>query len=162
MSVDAKRFGWLSHPALSESARLAGLNQGWRMFAPHPMLDDGWYVIPARLADGSEVDLFRGGAPVTREKPERVFADYPTHRWLTFNLGLRQRQGHAMIVPYLEWLRRRWDAEHPRDERVVSLEMIYMQEDTRFDTTEADPRPVKMWAGEVRSGRLQVPLTAMR
>jgi hypothetical protein len=35
-----------------------GLNQRWDMFAPSPVRNSGWYVIPGVLTDGSKVDVF--------------------------------------------------------------------------------------------------------
>lgn len=43
--------------------QLASLDQSWNMFAPDPMAADGWLLAPARLADGSELDLLAGGPP---------------------------------------------------------------------------------------------------
>jgi hypothetical protein len=37
-------------------------------------------VIPGKLKNGAEVDLFRGGSPVSWEKPDVVSAEYPDHR----------------------------------------------------------------------------------
>ena len=34
------------------------------MFAPYPLKDDGWYVMPGVLFSGDEVDLWGGGSPV--------------------------------------------------------------------------------------------------
>ncbi len=35
------------------------LDQKWSMFAPYPLMDDGWYVIPGKLKNGTEIDLFQ-------------------------------------------------------------------------------------------------------
>jgi predicted DCC family thiol-disulfide oxidoreductase YuxK/uncharacterized membrane protein YphA (DoxX/SURF4 family) len=43
--------------------QFASLDQRWNMFAPDPMGADGWLVAPARLADGTEIDLLTGGRP---------------------------------------------------------------------------------------------------
>ncbi|HTL71053.1 MAG TPA: HTTM domain-containing protein, partial [Candidatus Eisenbacteria bacterium] len=39
--------------------KLLYLDQKWDMFSPYPLKMDGWYVIQAKLADGSRVDFFR-------------------------------------------------------------------------------------------------------
>lgn len=44
---------------------LLGLNQKWDMFAPRPVVEDGWYVIDGTLRNGRHVDLFRNGAEVS-------------------------------------------------------------------------------------------------
>ena len=35
------------------------LDQCWDMFAPYPMLDDGWFLLPATFADGSMADIWK-------------------------------------------------------------------------------------------------------
>jgi hypothetical protein len=146
MSVDSRRFRGFQTAFFSRMASVFQLEQGWRMFAPHPLLDDGWIVIPARLADGTEVDLQRNGRPVDFDKPTRVSAEFPTHRWLLFAQSVRGSERHARA--YLDWLVSEWNARHGPEQRVASLELIFMQEDTRFDTTEARPRPIKLHALE--------------
>ena len=54
----------LIHPV----ALATRLDQNWKMFSPKPPSDDGHWVFPATLRDGSVVDLFRyTGGPVFRD-----------------------------------------------------------------------------------------------
>ena len=55
----------------------ASLDQGWNMFAPDPMGADGWLLMPAKLADGSAIDLLTGAAP----SDEPRYADPLYSRW---------------------------------------------------------------------------------
>jgi predicted DCC family thiol-disulfide oxidoreductase YuxK len=55
----------------------SGLDQQWNMFSPDPASSDGWMLAPARLADGTEIDLFTGRAP--DEGPR--YADPLYSRW---------------------------------------------------------------------------------
>jgi predicted DCC family thiol-disulfide oxidoreductase YuxK len=50
---------------------ISGVDQYWSMFAPYPQTDNGWYVIPAKLVDGSEIDLFTGES-VTWDRPASI------------------------------------------------------------------------------------------
>jgi hypothetical protein len=34
------------------------LDQYWSMFAPYPLKDDGWYVMPGKTVDGREADVW--------------------------------------------------------------------------------------------------------
>ena len=54
-----------------------GLDQQWNMFSPNPASSDGWMIAPARLADGTEIDLFTGRP--TDEGPR--YADPLYSRW---------------------------------------------------------------------------------
>jgi hypothetical protein len=54
----------LPAPLLRAPGRVLAIHQSWRMFAPSPFTDNGWFVLVGTLADGRQVDLMRGGAPV--------------------------------------------------------------------------------------------------
>ena len=125
--------------AVPESLRPLGeqlcLRQKWSMFAS-PLRADGWWVMPATLQDGSEVDLHTGAAPVRWEKPEDVAATFPTSRcmkWLTYAWGASGPEHRDLIASYAAWLRREWDARHAAPERVESLRILYRAEETRPD-----------------------------
>src|SRR3546814_20825121 len=45
-----------SYHAMTPVFRVLRIDQLWNMFAPYPLKEDGWWVFPARLADGSEID----------------------------------------------------------------------------------------------------------
>ncbi|MBI2682798.1 MAG: HTTM domain-containing protein [Acidobacteriales bacterium] len=59
------------------------VDQIWDMFSPGPLRDDGWYVIPAQLKNGKEIDLWRNGAPVSWDRPSAaaVAGQYRDERW---------------------------------------------------------------------------------
>lgn len=113
---------WVGH--------VTGLAQVWAMFAPFPKTDDGWYVIPARLASGAEVDLFRGGAPLDWAKPADASALYPNAYWQKY-LEYVWSQDRAWLRPhYARYLCRRWNDAHGGGEELRTLDIIYMREDT--------------------------------
>ncbi len=111
--------------------RLVGLNQKWNMFAPYPSRGDGWFVIPGSLADGSVVDLFTGGGPVSWDKPALVTATLANQNWrkYLFSLTLRGRDAHRQL--YARYLAQQWNRWNSGDRRVVSLEVCFMKEFTR-------------------------------
>ena len=57
------------------------LRQYWTMFAPRPVMDDGWLVMEAVLADGSHVDLMRDGRPVNFNKPGLISSEFLNSKW---------------------------------------------------------------------------------
>jgi hypothetical protein len=105
---------------------LARLEQNWNMFAPKALDVDGWFVLEARLRDGSVVDLMTGST-VTDEKPAVIsyasqrWQKYLTNLWLAQNLGARQ--------PYLRYVCRKWNAAHARDpgQQVAAVKMYYWE-----------------------------------
>ena len=71
-------FAQLRPPAgVNRAVLFTGLDQQWNMFAPRPASSDGWMIAPAKLADGTAVDLFTWRAP--DEGPR--YADPLYSRW---------------------------------------------------------------------------------
>lgn len=74
--------GWLAayrpQGQLSELLVSFSIDQRWDMFAPDPARADGWMLAPAKLADGTTLDLFTGG-PVS-DAPR--WADPLYTRWV--------------------------------------------------------------------------------
>ena len=126
-------------PAYVRSAAFVmGIDQTWNMFAPAPLKDDGWYVIPGRLASGEVVDLFRGGGAVRWDKPEPVAAIFPSTRWMRYSNVVRYYPGYA--PGYARYLCRRWNDAHGADRRLQELEIVFMLEWTLPDYRPSEPR----------------------
>ncbi|MGH7816496.1 MAG: hypothetical protein ACREOR_03820, partial [Candidatus Binatia bacterium] len=107
----------------------AGLDQSWNMFAPFPAKDDGWYVIPGKLRNGTTVDLFRAGKPVSFTKPTYGSFEFKNHRWVKFSENLRHR---AFLHPgYARHLCRDWNRRHRGGEILDELEIIWVLELTQ-------------------------------
>ncbi len=112
------------------ASALLGLGQRWEMFAPDPLRDDGWWVVPASLADGSEVDLFRGRSPIVWDKPDSPSGEFRSHRWRKYLMSLWAERHRVLAIPYAQWLRRTWEAEHGPQRAVTAMEIYYMMEYT--------------------------------
>ena len=113
-------------------------DQMWNMFSPYPLKEDGWYVIPATLADGSKVDLFRDGLPVSWDKPPHVAALYPHERWRKYMMNLWDKNNAGYRQYYLDYLCYEWNSEHEGQKRAVEVEMYFMEEFT-LDNYEHEP-----------------------
>ena len=58
---------WDWYRALDGPLKALRLKQSWGMFAPSPMVDDGWFVIIGTRVDGTVEELYnRGGVPHRR------------------------------------------------------------------------------------------------
>lgn len=121
---------------------LTTLAQRWDMFAPYPLTDDGWYVIAATLHDGSEVDIFRGGAPLSWEKPAWVVFDYPSDRWRKFHMNLYREDYKGIRRFYAQYLCWDWNRRHETDHQLDGLDIYFMQELTRpnYETAPVEKR----------------------
>lgn len=107
-------------------AKVLRLDQRWNLFAPYPYRDDGWIVVAATLADGSQIDLFRDGAVLSYEHPSVIYDLYPRPRWRRYFLSLRLEGNAEFRVPYIQYLCKEWDGS--TRPKVESIEVIYMLE----------------------------------
>ena len=110
------------------------INQTWRMFSPNIYRFDGWFVIPGKLKDGRELDLLRRGAPVSWERPSRIYKElYGNQRRLKYMESLSRRRAASRRLPYAQYLCRDWNSRHRGDEQLQELEIYFMQERTLPD-----------------------------
>lgn len=109
-------------------AKLSRLDQDWKMYVRFP--DDGWFVMPCRLADGSTYDIFRD-QNLSYEKPEVISAEFPTARLKKLFLDHRVGRDPRVAPPLWKWVllyyTREWNRTHP-DRAVTIAQMVYMYE----------------------------------
>jgi predicted DCC family thiol-disulfide oxidoreductase YuxK len=137
---------------------LLGLAQGWTMFTPYPLKDDGWYVIPGKLKNGRQVDLFRNGEEITWAKPELVSATYKNFRWQKYMMNL-WRKGYGQYRPYYAlYLCRDWNSRHQPKLQLEELEIYFLMELTLPNYEYSTPEKVLLLrhrCGETIPGRAE-------
>ncbi len=117
------------YAALTPPFRLLRVDQLWDMFAPFPAKEDGWFVIPAQLANGHEVDLRHPDrAAVSYDKPARVADEFANIRWHKYLERLWSAQFANNRLYYGKWLCRTWNAEHSGGEQLRTFKIVYMLE----------------------------------
>ncbi|HWP60817.1 MAG TPA: HTTM domain-containing protein [Candidatus Acidoferrales bacterium] len=109
------------------------LDQTWRMFAPSPLKDDGWYVVPGRLSNGTVVDIFANGKKVEWDRPADMSETYTTHRWRKYMMNLWRKAYRRHSLHYARYLCRSWNATHGRDEKLEEVSVFFMLERTLPD-----------------------------
>jgi hypothetical protein len=114
---------------LSAFGRAPRLDQKWEMFAPHPLKDDGWFVVAGDLHDGTQRELLRGG-PVRFDKPERIAQSYHGQRWAKYMRNLWLNKYKPMRLYYGRFLCRSHNAGKKRSDSdsLEGFEMFYMKE----------------------------------
>lgn len=117
-------------PSANGLAHWLRLDQRWNMFAPGPMLNDGWYIVEGLTVGGDRIDLWRDGRPVVAEKPVLPSAEFTSQRWQKYMMNLRSKrqEGHRLL--YLHYMCQQWNQQHVGDDQVVELQLVYMQERT--------------------------------
>lgn len=118
---------------LAPPLRILRIDQTWSQFAPAPIKEDGWMVVPAKLADGSEIDLLHPyrGTP-DYGKPWHYSQTHRNIRWHTY-LGNLWDLNNALQRPfYGKYLCRQWNTENRDDpaKRLMTFKLIYMLERT--------------------------------
>jgi predicted DCC family thiol-disulfide oxidoreductase YuxK len=111
---------------------LTRLDQSWSIFAPNPPRDDGWYVIPGQLRDGSEVNLLDRDRPLSEEKPSISDRNriYPTMQWRTYFINLNRSVGQSLMPAYADYLCRQWNARNRGGQELEQVEIIFIDETT--------------------------------
>jgi len=144
-TLNFDRYRSFFPPSLNGFGFLLRIDQMWDMFSPSPLREDGWFVIPGRLKDGREVDLFREGKSVSFEKPKKVSEDYPIERWQKYMMNIAQ-SNYSDHRPYFgRYLCRWWNANHPAPEQVSQFQIDFMMELTQADGQEASPQKLILW-----------------
>jgi hypothetical protein len=117
------------YAALTPAFSLLRVDQRWDMFAPYPSKEDGWFVIPGKLADGSEIDLVHPERPaVSYDKPRRAVDEWPDIRWHKYLERIWSAEYSSNRLYYGRFLCRSWNNKHPADQRLNSFRIIYMLE----------------------------------
>ena len=110
------------------AAKALRLDQKWEMFAPTPNALDGWFVMPAVLADGSIVDIWRAGKPVTYQKPARPWDACPDDYVKKFLVAHRARPNSDVWPWVARYFAREWNAGHSPDRAVTRLQITFIAE----------------------------------
>jgi len=102
------------------------LEQFWQMFAPFPFKDNGWYVLPGKLVDGSEVDVIRPRKPLSYDKPWSIAWDMPDMRWQVYYNRLYDERFAKNRNLFSRYLCREWNRSAAPGKRLVSFDIVYM------------------------------------
>ena len=114
---------------LTPPLRSVRLDQYWDMFAPFPSREDGWFVIPAALKDGTELDLLHPERPGVRyEKPEYITHEWKNIRWHKYLERIWSAQFANNRLYFGRYLCRTWNVAHRGDRQLDTFKIIYMLE----------------------------------
>jgi hypothetical protein len=126
------------HPGrwMSDNTRWFGYlfrtDQHWAMFAPAVFKDDGWYILEGTTTTGKVLDLNRGGAPLTYQKPASVVSLFKNDRWRKYSENYLFINNSWMRPYYCNYLLRIW-GENPAHPPLRHLSVVYMMEVSQPD-----------------------------
>lgn len=136
-----------TEPVPMQAATLAlRLDQYWNMFAPFPLKEDGWYVIPGTLVDGTVVDLMnnRDTLGVSYDKPVDLATTFPTESWRKYFLNLWLKDFEHYREYYAEYQCQRWNGTHTGDLRLKDVDIYFMKEVTPPPAQRGTEKPEKI------------------
>ena len=125
--------------------RTVRLDQSFDMFAPTPWLEDGWYAIPGKLANGDIIDLFNHGGDVRYTKPEFVAYTYDTQRDQKYMMNISDIKYAPYREGYAKYLCRQWNGVHDMKHQVVTFSIMYMMERTMPPGQSVPIEPLTLW-----------------
>lgn len=110
-------------------AQATRLDQRFNMFAPRPLTEDGWYIMPGTLRDGTNIDVYTGEF-VTFDKPKSVAHTYKNQRWQKYMMNLWNSTYREYRLGYGRYLCRNWNKHAVKDKELMTYEIIFMLEKT--------------------------------
>ena len=136
------------------------LQQDWRMFASIASRT-GWLLIPGRLKDGTQLDLFQDGGPLPHwsasqtgepprwTHPSPILYQVKDYRWLGFidRLAFGKR-GDEQRLLYGRYLCREWNGQHDGMQQLETLDMFFMSRPVLPEYphyTDGDYEQVLLW-----------------
>ena len=121
------------------------LDQVWAMFAPYPLREDGWMMLPAKLADGQKVDLMTGGKPVVWSEPVNLARTFRDAQWQKYLMNLWSLENAPHRGYYITYVVNRWNQSHAPAQKVSSAQLIY-QRQTNMDGFRKDKiKTIVLW-----------------
>jgi predicted DCC family thiol-disulfide oxidoreductase YuxK len=109
---------------------LTQLGQSWRMFAPYPDMEDGWYVIEGVTNDGRRLDVWNDGGEPSYARPDDFWSLYRNSQWQKYLTNMWQRRNKG-FRPYLgTYLCREWNQAHDPRDQIELVYVNYMLEET--------------------------------
>jgi hypothetical protein len=124
-SVEPPRYAWTLPPWARAVGYSLRLDQYWGLFAPTPIMNDGWLVMEAELYDHSHVDLLRNGQSLTFDKPRNLSSEYPDWKWQKLEANLAEDSCKHCRTPFGDNLARQWSAEQRDPDKKVRGWVLY-------------------------------------
>jgi hypothetical protein len=97
------------------------------------------------LKDGSKIDLFREGAPLSWEKPASVSGTFPNFRWRKYMMNLWQKPNAFHRPLYAKYLCRKWNETHSGAQQLETVDLYYMLEWTQPNFGALKVEPHFLW-----------------
>ncbi len=101
--------------------------------------------MPGQLVNGTEVDIFRNGAPVSYDKPADVSLLYKNQRWQKYLMNLWLKNYSDYRLSYGKYLCRQWNNSHPANLQLKTFKILFMLEKTKLNYETPEVIPTTVW-----------------
>ncbi|MCA9385931.1 HTTM domain-containing protein [Candidatus Dojkabacteria bacterium] len=119
------------------------IDQYWNMFAPYPLMDDGWYVIVGTQTDGRDINVQKSHEKyIDWEKPEFVAQTYKNQRWRKFMMNIWERSNTGYREPYAKYLCWNWNQNEEHAQQLSSIKIYFVEERTLPNYGVEEPKEV--------------------
>ncbi|MDB6121769.1 MAG: hypothetical protein JWQ71_762 [Pedosphaera sp.] len=149
--LNPRRFALLPH-AIDPLMYVANLDQKWAMFSGK-RTSEIWQFVPAKLRDGSEVNLLTGTDCNLNQRPERLSEQFHTFRWSLYPGWANNTNRPARFKVYGDYLKREWNRNHPPERAVVSFDIFCMRE--RIQIPRPAPRVELLYSDTGKESQLK-------
>jgi hypothetical protein len=113
------------------------IDQGWRMFAPKPSVQDGWYLVSGYKSDGVIIDLWRGAEELDLTKPSHIPEYMKSFRFRRYFTNLNSPHRTQLGPSAVQYF-----CSHTSDFGAVeSVQIDFMLEETMGPGE--DPKPIR-------------------
>jgi hypothetical protein len=128
--LDSHRESPILPVRVTSAGDVLRMEQSWNMISPDALSHDGWFVMPAELNDGSQVDIFTG-KQVSWFNPAHNDAGYaPGSRWRKYLRNLSKPQFDHNLHPFADYLARTYNLAHNPAEQIASFDIVFIEEST--------------------------------
>jgi len=124
------------------------------MFSPHPPKSHWWYVIEAKLDNGTTTEIFKneglwnweGNSPFNFEKPDPFYKSFGNHRWYKyFENGYNSKDSESLRLNFGRYLCREWNARHRGASMLHTFTVHFVIESQRDDGTRTPFTHSPLW-----------------
>ena len=133
-------------PQISWIGPVFRIYQDWGLFAPYPLLEDGWYVIPGKLRNGQEIDVYQNGSQVDWGKPEHVATMYDNNRWRKYMMNIWKKKFYPQRLYYGKYLCRQWNSNVQDGQQLETFDIYFVLETTLPNFLEPELERVRLWS----------------
>ncbi len=132
---------------VSSIAKVLFLEQRWAMFIINTLKYNWWFVIPGKLEDGSEVNIFRNGKNVDWNKPPLILSTFTSFRWSVYLGNLLGYPGswYTNLNNYGNYLCKEWNSTHPKNKQLNEFDVYYIFEKNLANYKVSPPQKGLVW-----------------